>query len=291
MGFLFAGLCALCFVALDVLRKILGARLHAALVAIGVNLGAASVFAVVLALSGKTGCDATFLLVASVEAAGHAVASLLYVRAVTLSPLSLTVPYLGFTPVTSMAVAAAVLGEAPNARGLAGIGLVAVGALTLHLERGARVRDLVAAPLREPGSWRMLAVACIWGSTTSLDKIAIAHGSEALLALWLAVGSSGLLACAWFTGLLAGLGAANVRPQGPRTDLLLATAAAAAAGAVLFQFYAYRHLLVAYVETIKRSGILPSVVIGALYFGEGGLSRRLPAAAAMTLGVSLIVLH
>ena len=33
------------------------------------------------------------------------------------------------------------------------------------------------------------------------------------------------------------------------------------------------------------------IVIGALYFGEGGLSRRLPAAAAMTLGVSLIVLH
>ena len=75
------------------------------------------------------------------------------------------------------------------------------------------------------------------------------------------------------------------------TATVSAVSAATAAGAVLFQFYAYRHLLVAYVETIKRSGILPSVVIGALYFGEGGLSRRLPAAAAMTLGVSLIVLH
>jgi len=73
--------------------------------------------------------------------------------------------------------------------------------------------------------------------------------------------------------------------------LLLCAAALATAGALLFEFLAYRELLVAYVETIRRSGSVLSVIAGAVIFKEEQLSRRLPAAAIMVLGVALVLLR
>jgi uncharacterized membrane protein len=182
MGLLLAGLSSLFFVTLDTLRKVLGNRLSAVDVVIGISLGAAAVFGAILGFSGVGPFDATFLLLAAVESVAFTIASLLYVRAVTLSPLSLTIPYLGFTPVVAVVVAFLVLGETPTVQGVMGILLVVVGAMALHLGATDGFRALLTAPFREPGSWMMLVVALIWGTTTSLDKIAIRHGSEALLA-------------------------------------------------------------------------------------------------------------
>lgn len=290
MGLLFALLSTLCFVVLDLLRKVLSQRLPAVVIAIGINLGAGGVFGVVLVLSGGSRWDEIFVALASLRALAHAAASLLFVQAVSLSPLSLTMPYLAFTPVVATGVAAVVLREVPNLQGLIGIGLVGSGALALHAGREASWRTLITAPLYEPGSWRMLQVAAIWGTTSSLDKIAIGHGSEALLAFWIAVGSALVLAAARWTGMVEGRSAWKTDHKRQQTLLLLCGAAAAAGGAVLFQLFAYRELFVAYVATIKRSGSLLSVVIGAVIFDEDGLSQRLPAAVLMTLGVVVLTL-
>jgi drug/metabolite transporter (DMT)-like permease len=209
----------------------------------------------------------------------------LYVQAVTLSPLSLTGPYLSFTPVVSALVAMVVLNEVPNLLGAVGIALVAGGALILQAEDREPLRTLVLAPLSEPGSWRMLLVATLWGVTTPLNKIAIAHGSEALLACWIAAGSVLLLGVWW------GLTTHDPlqEPLSLRTVVLLALAALVVGGAVLCQFFAYRELLVAYVETVKRFGSLLTVLIGTVAFGEKGLTRRLPAATLMAIGVLCLI--
>lgn len=290
MGLLFALLSTLCFVVLDILRKVLGQYLPAIVIAIGINLGAAVVFGGVLVLSGEPRWDETFVVLASLRAVAHAAASLLFVQAVTLSPLSLTMPYLAFTPVVSAGVAALVLHEEPSLQGLLGIGLVGIGALALHAERDVPWPTLVTAPLYEPGSWRMLLVAAIWGTTSSLDKIAIAHSTEAFLAFWIAVGSAFVLAGAWWIGVVKSTNARATEGQRRQVLLLLSGAAVAAGGAVLFQLFAYRELFVAYVATIKRSGSLLSVVLGAIIFDEDGLSQRLPAAVLMTLGVAVLTL-
>lgn len=184
-------------------------------------------------------------------------------------------------------VALVMLHEMPHLLGAIGIVLVAGGTLALQTDDHTRLRTLVLAPFSEPGSWRMLLVAIIWGVTTPLNKIAIAHGSEALLACWIAVGSAALLGVWWGIGLAELVSAQE--PFSLRTALLLALAALVVAGAVLCQFFAYRELLVAYVETIKRFGSLLTVLIGTLVFGEEGLARRLPAAAVMAVGVVCLV--
>ncbi len=287
MGVLFASLSALLYVTLDVLRKLLGQQLAAVPVAIGLNLGALPVFLGALVATGPHTWDGTFAAVATVLAGTQALASLLYVQAVTLSPLSLTVPYLSVTPVVSALVAVVIVHEVPHLVGAVGIVLVAGGTLALQADDHTPFRTVVVAPFAEPGSWRMLIVAVLWGVTTPLNKIAIAHGSEALLAGWIAVGSAALLGGWWGVGR-AGHGPAQA-PLSLRTAALLALAALVVAGAVLCQFFAYRALLVAYVETIKRCGSLVTVVIGTLAFGEAGLARRLPAATVMAVGVVCLV--
>ena len=132
----------------------------------------------------------------------------------------------------------------------------------------------------------MLLVALIWGSTTALDKIGIAHGSEALLAFCVTFTSALLLAGVWLGGAWIGRGP---RPVTKRLAFLLVLAALVTGCGVLCQFLAYRELLVAYVETIKRAGGLLSVVIGCVFFQEGSLIQRLPAAALIVLGTALVV--
>lgn len=292
MGLLLAALASLSFVILDVLRKILGNRLPASVIVIGINLGSSLVFLFTLVLRGGWTLDGTFLLIAAIEAITFTIASILYVQSVSMSPLSLTIPYLSFTPVISAVIGVIVLGEIPPPRGITGIALVVAGAALLHSGDGSSFKDLLQAPFREAGSWRMLIVAGIFGVTTVLDKIAIRHGSEALLGLALTMGSSIILVCliAVRSSLMPDDGPPHSAGSRPWKEPLLLLAAWVAGVAVLAQFFAYSYLFVSYVETIKRAGGLFSLLVGVFYFREGHLWRRFPAAALMVLGIVLIVL-
>jgi drug/metabolite transporter (DMT)-like permease len=291
MGFQLAALASLSFVLLDILRKVLGRRLPPVQVVVGLNCGAAVVFATALAADGVPPMDMVFVAVALVEVVTFALSSVLYVQAVALSPLTLTVPYLALTPVVSALVAAAVLGEMPGWQGWAGITLTVFGALLLHLDPGITLGRLLRAPFREPGSRRMMAVALIWGMTTSLDKIAIRHGSEALLGLWLSLGGALLLAALrQVDRTLGDLPHIVFQVQRPAfREPLLYLASLISAIAVLCQYFAYQELMVAYVETVKRAGGLLSALAGLTLFGERGSAFRLPAAALMILGLLLLV--
>jgi drug/metabolite transporter (DMT)-like permease len=217
------------------------------------------------------------------------VTSVLYVRAVSLSPLSLTIPYLGLTPVVSLVVAMLLINEVPSSRGLFGIIFVVIGAFALHLGKDITLKALVQAPFREPGSWRMIIVAVTWGITTSLDKIAIQHGSEALLGLFLTLGSALILIFSRSLRSLMGDGE-SLTDGNPYRQPLLLLAAFVAGLAVLSQFYAYRYLLVAYVESIKRAGGVLSALIGILFFAEEGFVVRIPAAVLILIGSTLVLI-
>lgn len=292
MGYQLAVLAAVSFAILDVLRKLLGRRLSPSQIVIGLNSGAALVFAVFLAGEGIPVFDHIFVLIALAEIVTFTWSSILYVQAVSISPLSLTVPYLALTPVVSGLVATVVLGELPDWRGASGIAVTVAGALLLQLEPRAGLRRLAQAPFREPGSWRMILVALIWGITTSLDKVAIAHGSEALLGLFLSAGGAVFLIGLRrvYPRVDGPTGGPSVNHAGsvPAREPLLYLASGVAAMAVLSQFLAYRELMVAYVETVKRAGGLLSALAGVVFFGEERSVFRLPAAALMIAGVILL---
>ncbi len=98
-------------------------------------------------------------------------AIVLYMKALSRSPLSLTVPFLALTPVAVIFVGWLFLGERPRAAGMGGVALVAAGAYVLALRKNAAgLLDPFRTLSREPGSLMMMAVALLYSVTATAGK-------------------------------------------------------------------------------------------------------------------------
>lgn len=278
---------ALGFTALDVFRKVLGKRYSSINIVIGMSAGAAPVFAVLGFMEGFP-FQWPFPLLACLEILTFSFASILYVQAIKLSPLSLTIPYLGLTPVFSMLISLFLLNETPDHCGLIGIFLVVIGAVTIQWDKDRSFSDLLKAPFIEPGSKRMILVALLFGLGTALDKISISYSSEIMVALALTGGSAGILILyqvSWNRKDLK-----NLHENRWYRDPLLYGAALVCGIAMASQFFAYQGMLVSYVEAIKRTGGLISTLAGIFFFREGHAWSRLPSAMLILAGAVLIML-
>ena len=217
------------------------------------------------------------------------VAMLLYVRAIRDYPLSLTLPYLAFTPVFVVATGWLVLGERVSGRGLLGILLVVVGSWLLNFEQAERLTlRTVTAPFRailvNPGSRLMLGAAAIYGLTSVGGKAAMT---------WMPPEQFG----AFYFSLL-GIGTlllvALIRPRALRVDrfgwLPLAIVAGFMAIMVVTHFLALAEVEAAYMIAVKRTSLLFGMLYGAMLFGERHLGRHLFAGTLMVVGVTAIAL-
>ena len=103
---------------------------------------------------------------------------LLYMKAIRDHPLSLTLPYLAFTPVFVILTGYLLLGERVDQAGTMGILLVVAGAWLLN-QKHASWRDWrtwgtpLTAILHEPGSRMMLGAALLYSFTSAMGKGAI----------------------------------------------------------------------------------------------------------------------
>ena len=211
----------------------------------------------------------------------HVVANVLLMRALAISPLSATIPFLSLTPVFTTAIAYGVLGQTPTAVQWVGIALVVVGALGVHARAGeAPWRSL----LREPGSLMVIGVAVCWSLTANLDRLALEHAS---LPVHAAIQTAGV-----GVALLGWLAIRRVPLRVPRAgwpafggSVIFATAALA------LQLWAIQLVLVGLVETLKRAvGMTSSVVVGRFAFGEWiGVGKTI-AILTMGVGTALVLL-
>jgi len=207
----------------------------------------------------------------------------LYATAIQRSDVGLTVPLLALTPVLIVPVEWLLLGDVPGPRGLAGILLVVAGVYLLNV-RGPRGHPLapLAAPFRDPGARRMLAVAVLWSVTGVVDKIAVTASSPAFYGTM----QSAVLGLA-FLPLIARTGTTRRVPV-PRPWPALALQGFLHAAMFIVQMEALRLTLAANVITIKRSGALVAVLLGALAFGERDLRKRMLGTVLTVIGVLLV---
>lgn len=207
----------------------------------------------------------------------------LYMRAIKLSPLSLSIPFLSFTPVFMIGTGFFILGEIPNKWGVAGIGLVVAGSYTLH---AGEVRHGYLAPFRaifkEPGSWLMLIVSLLYSVLAVLGKKAIQHSSPLFFGFFF-LAALNLLTLILFP-LLAKIqwGALLRMPRkGVWVGLMLYLH-------IVFHSLAISMVKAVYMISVKRMSILFSVVYGWLLFNESEISDRMLGAFLMFLGVVCI---
>lgn len=284
MGFSFGIAAALCWAGLDVVRKGLAGKASPTALAVFLLLGQVPFLAAWAVYDQTWVTDAQYWPPALASMSMNALANVLFMRSVELSPLSRTVPFLSLTPVFSALAAIPLLGEVPGAMHWAGILLVVLGALVLNSDLGDSWWKSVT---HEKGAPFMIGVAVLWALSTALDKSALPSASPASHAFLLSAGSATILG----TWILARGKQGELRRVFQAPKGLLAALIALAVSALALQMVALQWLWVAVIETLKRAfGVFGSVVFGRLFFDEPLTSRKIAAVILMGAGTSLLAL-
>jgi drug/metabolite transporter (DMT)-like permease len=268
--------------ALDGLRKRLGRDLSASALVVSLSLGQGLLFVVLWIATGAEVPGVDYAPFGAALLVMNLVANLLFVRAVQLSALSVTVPFLSFTPAFSAALGIPVLGQIPSPGQVSGIALVVLGGAVLAS------RDHPDDPPRwkDPGVWMMLATAALWGSTTALDAHVVKTASPM---------AHGLVQTGGMGVVLIVIGFARRRsrdliiPAASRRLTVVAIVVACTAYAL--QLFALTVVWAAVMETIKRVvGVWAALFVGRAAFGEAVTPRKLIAATLMAAGTAALAL-
>ena len=228
------------------------------------------------------------LLLLCVQIPFEVLAYYLYLKAIRISPLSISVPYLSFTPVFTILTAGIVLGESISSQGLLGILMVTVGAYVLNLERTAyHPLAPLKAIVKSPGSRHMLLVALIWSLTSTLGKRGVQLSDPVFFGVFYMLALSVPLTV--IAGWRVKRNVASVNLKG-RNALWLALAGLVTALAMIAHFHAIQLVPVAYMISVKRTSLIFSVLYGGLIFRERHIRLRLLGTCIMLSGVAVIYL-
>jgi drug/metabolite transporter (DMT)-like permease len=213
------------------------------------------------------------------------VAFYLYMKAIKLSPLSLSIPFLSFTPVFMLATGFLILREIPNTWGLVGVFLIVAGSYLLH---AGEVKHGYLAPfraiLKEPGSVLMLIVSVLFSVLAVLGKKGILLSSPLFFGfLFLACLDAVTLLIFPVVGKIRWRTLLSMPLKGLSVGIMLYLH-------VLFHALAISMIQAVYMISVKRTSILFSVVYGRILFKESEIRNRLLGAFLMFLGVVCITL-
>jgi len=208
---------------------------------------------------------------------------ILYIKALRLSPLSLTLPFLALTPVFLIFVSYILLGERVSFAGGIGILFIAAGSYTLHI---SKIREGIFEPLRaitrERGSVLMIGVALIYSLTSTLGKVAIQHSSP------LFFGSTYFTALALFFAPIA-FYMNKEKKMESKTILSVILPGIFYSLMVVSHMIAISLAKVAYVISVKRMSLIIGVLYGYLFFKEKNIGERFIGASLMFIGFIMVV--
>jgi drug/metabolite transporter (DMT)-like permease len=228
--------------------------------------------------------DTTFWFCIAIGLPLEALAFYCYMKALKISPLSLTVPFLAFTPGFIILTGWVILGEEISPGGFCGIILIMVGAYFLNLSKTSYglLAPLVAI-FREPGSRLMLLVSFLYAFTSTIGKLAIIHSNPYFFGIIYNIALAILL-----TLFLPAAAIAEPLKNLTRRPLIGLILGALVATTIFSHMLAISLTNVAYMISLKRTSLLFGVLYGALWFKEEKIAERLTGAIIMIAGVFLI---
>ncbi|MEG4960379.1 MULTISPECIES: EamA family transporter [unclassified Microcoleus] len=215
----------------------------------------------------------------------NAVTSLLYIKALKLSDLSLTVPLLALTPLFMLVTSPLIVGEYPKFFDYIGISLIVAGSYLLNIkEKSKGYLAPFKALLDEPGPKLMLIVAFLWSIASNFDKIGVTN-SYPIFWIFSLFGTMSVLLLPVLLHKTPNPGQ-KILKQLP----MLAAMGFINATGIIFQMQALTLTFVVRVIAIKRTSVLMGVLFGHFIFKEKDIQERLLGAGIMILGVLFISL-
>lgn len=167
----------------DVFSKLTLQRADEYTVAGGYNIIAGILLLVTAIVFGLPRLTQGFWTALFVSGSINVIAVVLYINALRIADLSLTVPLLAFTPVFLLITSPLLIHESPAPLGFLGVVCVVVGSYILNVRA---YKEGILAPLRtlarNKGSRMMFAVAFLWSISSNIDKVGIQHSSPIMWA-------------------------------------------------------------------------------------------------------------
>lgn len=214
----------------------------------------------------------------------NTIASILFIKAVKDSPLSLILPILTLTPLFLLITSPFILGEFPKPLGLIGIFSTVIGSYILNLSKRTQgLLEPILSIFKEEGSRLMLIVAIIWSITSNTDKIAVNNSNPILFSL---TSTFCILLFLTFILWFKKISFRNIF----KNTTILAPIGLASGLSTMFQMIAISLTIVPNVITIKRTSAIFGIVWGKLFFHEEKIKERLIGTIIMIIGVILITL-
>lgn len=234
-------------------------------------------------LFGVVGWDAspleTWLVYLTIEVILVACNTIIMFRAIQITPLSVCMPYISFTPVFLIATDYWINDVIPEKQYWLGVMLIFMGSIVMHRELFAYGwLEPIKAIYRERGCLYMLIVGFVNAITNPIDAKLVRMTDAFAQAFAFGCGM------ALFFGTLALLRRAPVGEAIKSVPGWAMLAGALEAIALIFQLASHNYLPVAITISIKRAGIILTVLLGWLVFKEKGIGDKLIASCVMLAG-------
>ncbi len=214
------------------------------------------------------------------------VAFALYYKAITLSPLSVTAPFITFTPVAAPFFSWLIMGEPVSPAAYGGILLVVLGSYSLFFRSPRQLLEPFKSFLSEKGSIMMLVTALLYSVTSVMGrKLALNLGQDTISAVYPLLNALGLNA------ILLALGRLRRSRMKTASFGLFAGGVAAGALMVVTHFFAISLVNAAYMVSVKRSSALFSFILAVIFFREKRWLPRLAGTLIMGAGLAVVVLQ
>lgn len=215
----------------------------------------------------------------------NVITTILYMKAIKYSDLSITVPMVTFTPLFLLITSPLIVGEFPNFFGLIGVLLIVLGSYLLNIkQRHGGFFAPFGALLKEKGPKLMLLVAFIWSITSNFDKIGVQNSSPIFWVI-----AINIFITLVMLPIMLYKSQRSVKQISASYKALIPIGLASAL-TLIFQMTAINLTLVTYVISIKRTSTIMSVLFGCLIFKEKGIKEKLIGAVIMVVGVCFITL-
>ena len=282
--FVYAFVCALSLATADALsKKALDDNIDSSIVA-WVRTGYTLPFmAFIIPFIEKPELDSIFYMAMFLAVPLDIIALLLYMKAIKVSPLSLTLPFLSLTPVFLIGTSYIILGERPDKSGFIGIVLVVIGAYLLNVHTISRgLLEPFKAIAKEQGSVLMIIVAFTFSIGACIGKIAVQHSNP----IFFSVVYSFLLSL--FLFLVISFRNKQFLSKVTSRPILFLLIGILITIMIITHVKAINLVEVAYMVSVKRLSILVGVIYGVVFFKETNIKERLLGATVMVSGIIMI---
>ncbi len=282
--FIYAFVCALSLATADALsKKALDGNTDPYIVA-WVRTGYATPFiAVIIPFIDIPTLDGIFYIAMFLSIPLDIIALLLYMKAIKVSPLSLTLPFLSLTPVFLIGTSYVILGEKPDKSGFIGIILVVIGSYLLNVHTISRgVFEPFKAIAKEQGSVLMIVVAFVFSIGVCFGKIAVQHSNPAFFSVIY------IFLLSLFLFIVVSFKSKHFLSKSISRPVPFVFIGMLIAIMIITHLKAISLIEVSYMVSVKRLSILFGVLYGVMFFKETNIKERFLGATVMVSGIITI---